>query len=101
MYEFNRFTGQLLIVGPKCTTYKIVHELGHTLGLYHEHSRPDRDNFVTINWYNVGTSEKDKTQMDAVVELNTMNLPYDYGSIMHYSAYVRKRSSLFVVGSLN
>uniref|UniRef100_A0A914XEV3 Metalloendopeptidase n=1 Tax=Plectus sambesii TaxID=2011161 RepID=A0A914XEV3_9BILA len=87
VYKFNIFTGQILIAGPKCTTYKIVHELGHTLGLYHEHSRPDRDDFVRINWYNIGNTEKDKTQMDTMVELNTNNQPYDYGSIMHYSAY--------------
>lgn len=27
-----------------------AHELGHALGLIHEHQRADRDDFVTVNW---------------------------------------------------
>ena len=31
----------------------IVRDLFHTLGRYHEHQRPDRDDYVTINWENI------------------------------------------------
>ena len=41
---------QLLSLGPGCVQHGVVvHELLHTLGLWHEQSRLDRDNIYNIN----------------------------------------------------
>ena len=36
-----------------CRKGNIMHEIGHTLGLAHEHARPDRDQYVDIMWENI------------------------------------------------
>ena len=78
------YTGpQELFLGPNCVRFStVVHEFGHAIGFYHEHSRDDRDDFITIltqNIYPGITGAFEKTPG------NTLELGYDYASIMHYS----------------
>ncbi|GAB1600721.1 zinc metalloproteinase nas-6-like, partial [Argonauta hians] len=79
---------QGLSLGVGCR-YKgiIVHELLHTVGFYHEQSRPDRGSYVKINMSNVKhKAESNFLQLFPPI-VNTQGLPYDYNSIMHYNAY--------------
>uniref|UniRef100_A0A3Q2ZJA1 Metalloendopeptidase n=1 Tax=Kryptolebias marmoratus TaxID=37003 RepID=A0A3Q2ZJA1_KRYMA len=64
-----------------CSKGNLCHELIHTLGLYHEHTRQDRDQYITINWPNILPGKKGNFEIKSG---NTLNLPYDYDSIMHY-----------------
>jgi hypothetical protein len=62
----------------------IVHEMGHTLGFWHEHTRPDRDSYVTIHWGNIRAGmESNFSTLATGVKLG----PYDIDSIMHYPSY--------------
>ncbi|XP_047494371.1 zinc metalloproteinase nas-4-like isoform X3 [Penaeus chinensis] len=79
---------QKVSLGPGCLYVGIVmHELMHVAGFWHEQSRADRDNFITINklnvqhgmWYNFEKYSWDKIQ--------TLGVGYDTGSIMHYGPY--------------
>ena len=37
----------------QCETGTLVHEIGHTVGLWHEQSRQDRDRFVKVLYKNI------------------------------------------------
>ncbi len=62
----------------------VMHEILHTAGMWHEHTRCDRDDYVYYFENNVQSDMRpnfDKKCTDAEDVLE-----YDYGSIMHYGA---------------
>ncbi len=65
----------------------ILHELGHCMGLQHEHQRLDRDLFIFIYWNNL-----DKVYISQFTHTSSEiypmeKYPYDHHSIMHYDEY--------------
>jgi len=68
-----------------CSAGRALHEIMHTLGFYHEHSRSDRDDYIKIIKSNVkkGKMFNFNTKSD---DESSRNFNYDYDSIMHYGS---------------
>jgi hypothetical protein len=73
---------QIISLGSNCRKGNAIHEVGHTLGLWHEQSRKDRDGFVTILWGNIDADMRHNFDQH-VTDGDDVGV-YDYGSIMHY-----------------
>lgn len=63
----------------------IIHEFLHALGLWHEQSRPDRDQYVDVFWQNMSPSMKHN--FNKQTNARTLGFKYDYDSLMHYGKY--------------
>ncbi|CAF3988560.1 unnamed protein product [Rotaria sordida] len=63
----------------------VMHEFMHALGFWHEQSRPDRDDYITIDFNNVQSGKEHNFNKYSFEVTDTLNLPYDYNSVMHYS----------------
>ncbi|MCQ8130364.1 M12 family metallopeptidase [Methylomonas rivi] len=92
---------QEIWLSDNCSKGNVIHEIGHTLGLWHEQSRIDRDLFIEILWANVDSSKRHN--FDQHIHDGKDVGAYDFGSIMHYppkafsingSDTIRPRTSL-------
>ncbi|XP_055338390.1 uncharacterized protein LOC129588250 isoform X2 [Paramacrobiotus metropolitanus] len=70
------------------------HEFLHALGFFHEHARPDRDKYITINTKNLEGGDDTAAQFKAQTAqaATTLDTPYDYESAMHYGWNVFSRN---------
>uniref|UniRef100_A0A3B4BDD1 Metalloendopeptidase n=1 Tax=Periophthalmus magnuspinnatus TaxID=409849 RepID=A0A3B4BDD1_9GOBI len=86
---------QAVYIGSVCTVGNIAHELLHALGFYHEHTRMDRDSYINIIKNNIikGTEQNFVKRHG-----DTLNVPYDTASILHYGrAYFSSNGSPTIV----
>ncbi len=68
-------------------TEDIIHEICHSIGLHHEHQRPDRDNYIVI-----APSKSEDYNYQAIEEYKDVG-DYDPSSVMHYFPWYNKNLS--------
>ncbi|TLV03951.1 M12 family metallopeptidase [Dyadobacter luticola] len=79
---------QFLTLGLAYSKGGVLHEICHTLGLFHEHTRNDRDQTITVNFANIPASLQPNFLMhnqsgDAGFDFDKMDL----GSVMMMDSY--------------
>ncbi|TMW46256.1 hypothetical protein DOY81_008665, partial [Sarcophaga bullata] len=65
----------------------IVHEFLHTLGFYHMQSAANRDDYVYIALENIQKGTESNFNKYNASFVDDFDEEYDYGSVLHYSAY--------------
>ena len=76
---------QKIKTDDRCSTGTLIHEIGHSVGLWHEQSRPDRDRYIRVLYENI--HNKSARDFDRRLNPGDEMRPYDYASIMHYGSY--------------
>ncbi|MBL4634032.1 MAG: hypothetical protein JKY56_09170, partial [Kofleriaceae bacterium] len=87
-YSYMGVTGgaQDLSLGTGCYKAQAIHEIGHAIGMMHEHTRADRDSYIRFNYSNlVGGKDSKFARINlAITQGSTNYSAYDFKSIMHY-----------------
>ncbi|XP_045131019.1 zinc metalloproteinase nas-4-like isoform X1 [Portunus trituberculatus] len=90
---------QEVSLGPGCLYVGIViHEFMHAAGFWHEQSRSDRDNYITINMFNVQKGMQPNFVKYGWDKILSLGIPYDLESVMHYGpyAFAKERSPTII-----
>lgn len=79
---------QPIRLAPGCQSQEVLHEVLHALGLLHEQSRPDRDQWVEVVWDEIESKYHPQfAKMPEVYFTHFRDLPFDFQSVMLYSPH--------------
>ena len=70
------------------TVRTAIHEIGHAIGLYHEHCANNRDRYININYSNIKPSARHNFDIpNRTTGIHPMSDGIDFNSIMLYGSY--------------
>ena len=76
--------GCILSKCVSCLAYCVtVQQFIVLYGFWHEHVRPDRDDYVEVVYENVRPGLNRYFEKLPMKEIDSLDVPYDFGSIMH------------------
>ena len=77
---------QFINLASACSTGNIRHEIGHAIGLFHEHTRDDRNDFVSVT-LSATNSPHNYWRYSSLGFVGVDLGPYDLNSLMHYGSF--------------
>ena len=89
--------GEQMIALPPggCSAPAVTHEIGHAVGLWHEHQRQDRGQYISLIPENLDRSLDDWFKAE-----HPGSGHYDFASVMHYDALTATASGGFVMETI-
>lgn len=78
---------QPIELGQGFDTTNVMHEIGHALGLIHEHNRQDRDCYITVNTNNINPYFINQFDKNYLWPNSLMIGDFDFNSVMIYNSY--------------
>ncbi|WP_129715571.1 M12 family metallopeptidase [Pedobacter sp. SYP-B3415] len=80
---------QVVKLAGNCNVGTTIHEIGHAIGLLHEHTRTDQEDFVKIKWANIQQDKKHNFRKWSHWNYNGFNMGnrMDFQSVMMYHSW--------------